>query len=79
MAILIRRADWRDLNVVRELADSMGPGTLVVRWPDRDHYNITRYVFNYNHVARMGGVVVHVVRSNAQRETHEVDSHKSAY
>lgn len=34
--------DWTDLEAVKRLADKMGPGNFVIKYPDRDNYNITK-------------------------------------
>lgn len=35
------KVDWKNLNQVKNLAKSFGPGMLVVKHDDRPNYNIT--------------------------------------
>lgn len=35
------RLDWTDLKAVIKYANRLGPGNVVVKYPDRNNYNIT--------------------------------------
>lgn len=37
----LRKVDWNDLDSVKDYAEKLGPGMVVIKHPDRNNYNIT--------------------------------------
>jgi hypothetical protein len=56
--------NWKDITQVTALADTFGYNTLVVKWPGREHFNITTFVNNFEHVVRSGGRISYVTEEN---------------